>query len=186
MAVALALSIDAGAGLARVRSAFDRLPAATDRALARALRKLATWLRRQTLRAAAMAAAVPQKFLLQALRFHVSLAREAGRLVGVAVWVGTNPVGVHRLGAVRWSQRMRGARVGRRGYPGAWSWGRGQTGHLVMRRTGDGRLPIERVDADIHAPILARLQGLQAEASARFETLLMQELRYALDVEARA
>jgi hypothetical protein len=105
MAVALALSIDTRAGMGRVRAAFARLPAAADRALARALRKLATWLRRQTLRAAAVAADVRQKFLVQAMRFHVTLAREGGRLAGVQVWVGTNPVGVHRLGTVRWTRR---------------------------------------------------------------------------------
>jgi hypothetical protein len=81
---------------------------------------------------------------------------------------------------------MTGARVGRKSYPHAWSWGRGKTRNAVMRRTGDSRLPIERVEEKPHAAVLKRLQALQAEALARFDALLRQELNYALNVEARA
>jgi hypothetical protein len=41
---------------------------------------------------------------------------------------------------------MRGARVGRRLFPGSWSWKEGKTAGLVMQRKGGAtRLPIEQV-----------------------------------------
>jgi hypothetical protein len=183
MSATIALSVDAKAGFDRVAGTFGRLPQATERAQARALRKLSTWLGRQVLKAASQASGIPQKFFQKALRHHVRLM---GKADGVTVWIGTNPIPVHRLGSVRWNPRMTGARVGRKSYPHAWSWGRGKTRNAVMRRTGDSRLPIERVEEKPHAAVLKRLQALQAEALARFDALLRQELNYALNVEARA
>lgn len=181
MAVTLALSVDAQAGFTSVAAAFGRLPAKTELAQRRALKKLATWLKRQVLRAASQAAGIPQKWFESAMRYYVTVTPD-----GLSVWTGTDPVKAHRLGKVRWTKRMAGARAGRRPYPGTWSWGRGKTGPAIMQRLGSRRLPIATVIEPIHDPILARLQGLQAEATARFERILTQELNYALNVEARA
>ncbi len=181
MSNGIVIKVDARAGFERVAAAFGRLPRATDRAMRRALRKLSTWIRRQALRAASAASGVPQKFYKRAMRYHVATSKD-----GLSVWIGTNPIPQHRLGAVRWSPRMRGARVGRRSFPGAWSWGRGKTGPAIMERLGASRLPIRRVpDEEPHPAVLAALGQLQGQAAARFQTLLRQELNYALNHEAR-
>lgn len=174
----LIITVSADEGLARVRDAFERMPEGVDRAKKRALRKVGTWLKRQVLRAASVASAIPQKWFNQAMRYRVTASPE-----GLTVWIGTNPVKAHRLGRVRWTPRMDGARVGKRSFPGSWSWGRGKTGPAVMYRTGASRLPIDVETVEIHPAILARLESLQAEAAERFETLLRQELNYALTVE---
>lgn len=181
MAVALAISVDARAGLARVADTFERLPGATDRALARALRKLATWLRRQVLRAASQSSGIPQTFFQRAMRYHVAQTDS-----GMAVWIGTNPIKAHRLGRVRWTRRMQGARVGRKAYPGAWSWGRPRkTAPAVMTRVGAGRLPLQVEMEQPHPAVLLRLRQIEGEAAARFDRILTQELHYALHHEAR-
>ena len=186
MAVAIAFSVDAQAGFQQVAATFGALPQHTERAQRRALKKLATWLKRRVLQAASHASAIPQKFFQNAMRYHVTVNPD-----GLVVWTGTDPIGVHRLGAVTWARTTpggrptKGAKVGRKVYPGAWSWGRGKTGPAVMQRTGATRLPIAAVQVHPHEPILERLQALQQEAGRRFETLLRQELNYALTVEAR-
>lgn len=176
----LAITVDARDGLSRVSGTFARLPQRTDRAIARALRKLATWLKRQVLRAASEASAIPQRFFQRAMRYYVTLTP-----VGLSVWIGTNPIKAHRLGAVRWTRRMTGARAGRKLYPGSWSWGaRGKTGPAILSRTSPKRLPIKIETEQPHAAVLDRLQQVEADAAARFDRLLTQELNYALNVEA--
>lgn len=174
----LIITVSADEGLARVAQTFGRMPEAVDRAKKRALRKVGTWLKRQVLRAASSASAIPQKWFSQAMRYRVTASPE-----GLRVWIGTDPVKTHRLGRVRWTPRMAGARVGKRSFPGSWSWGRGKTGPAVMSRLGGSRLPIDVEKVEIHPAILARLESLQTEAAERFETLLRQELNYALTVE---
>lgn len=173
------IDISAGDGLARVAETFERMPIAVDRAKQRALRKLSVWIKRRVLQAASAAASIPQKFFERAMRYRVTQSPD-----GLKVWIGTNPVKAHRLGAVRWSKRMAGARVGKRSFPGTWSWGRGKTGPAVMSRLGGSRLPIDVEEVEIHPAILARLESIQAEAAERYETLLRQELNYALTQEA--
>ena len=184
MSVALAISIDARAGFQRVGATFARLPVASERAMGRALRKLSTWLKRQVLRAASAASRIPQTFFQRAFRYHVVIDKDGSTPTGVSVWIGTNPIKAHRLGVVRWNRRMKGARVGRKGYPGAWSWGRGKTGPAVMSRAGDARLPLVVETEAPHPAVLARLQQIQGDAETRFERLLTQELNYALNHEA--
>lgn len=174
----LIITVSADESLARVAQTFGRLPEAVDRAKTRALRRLATWIKRRILQAVSAASGIAQKWFSQSMRYRVTLSRD-----GLTAWVGTNPVKAHRLGVVRWTRRMSGARVGKRLFPGSWSWGRGKTQSAVMRRTGASRLPIAVETVEIHPAILARLEQLQDEARERFETLLRQQLNYALNVE---
>lgn len=179
----LAMDIQAGPAFARLQKAFARMPRQAERAQSRALRKLKTWLQRQVLKAGSAATGIPQKFLAPrskgGARWYATLTK-----TGLEVWLGTSPMPVHRTGKVTWSRRMKGARVGRRSYPGTWSWGAGsRTGSAVMERTGEGRLPISRVEEEIHDPIVAHLRTLTAEAGERFEKLLAHELDYALNLE---
>lgn len=179
----LAMDIQAGPAFAMLQQAFLRMPRQAERAQSRALRKLKTWLQRQVLKAGSAATGIPQKFLSPrakgGARWYATLTK-----TGLEIWLGTSPMPVHRTGVVRWTRRMKGARVGRRSYPGAWSWGPGsKTGPSVMERTGSSRLPISRVEEEIHDPIVARLRSLTSEAGERFEKLLAHELDYALNLE---
>lgn len=185
--------------LDRLRSLLEAWPVEADRATKRALRKLTTWIRGRVLREVAKAAEVTQKTFRLLLRFRVTQ-----KDTWLSVWVGTNDIAAHHLGHVRWTRKMAGARAGRRLFAGAWSWPVGKavkTDGLVMRRTGErGRIPtrplqnqgarggqpLERIDKEtvaIHAAVQAAINGLRGEIEERFETLMRQELNYALNVE---
>jgi hypothetical protein len=187
------IRIDTQGTLAEVLARFERAPEGIARAQRRAAKKLETYARRQVLRAASQASGATQKVLLALIRFRASRVGD----MGLSIWVGTNPIKLHHLGTVSWTQRKKnertgkwkmtkGARVGRKVYPGTWSWGRGKTGPAVMERTGDTRLPIDVVRVDIHDAIRTKIDAIIPEIAARYETLLAQELRYALELETRA
>lgn len=182
------IRIDTQGTLQAVLAQFARAPQAIARAQARAAKKLETYARRQVLRAASQASGAPQKTLLTLIRFR---ATRIGAM-GLSIWVGTNPIKLHHLGTVTWQQRTaggrytKGARVGRKVYPGTWSWGRGKTGPGVMERTTSDRLPIRAVTVEIHEAVRARIDAILPEIGARYQTLLTQELNYALNLEAQA
>jgi hypothetical protein len=185
MAEPILMGIDVdGPSLRRVVAAFDRMPEAAARAMFRANRKLETWLKRVCVRAASQAAGFPQKYWLQALRFYIQPIMANGIPVAVSVWIGTNPVPVHRLGTVQWTRRMKGARVNRKQYAGSWRRLDSKTSRAVMRRTSPERLPIERIEEPPHDPVQSALSAVAEQGGRRYERLLARELNYALNVEA--
>ena len=177
----LDIRIDTAGTLERLEAQLAAMPQGVERARKRALRKLSTWVRGQVLREAAKAAGTSQKVLTTLLRYRAT--QNDDRL---SIWIGTNDLKVHHLGTVTWNRRMKGARVGRQSFTGSWSWpaSRRMAGLVVRRLPGSKRLPVEVVTIPIHEQILNRLQALQPEIDARFQTLLLQELNYALNVEA--
>lgn len=176
------IRIDTQGTLAAVLAAMAEQPMGIERARRRALSKLATWAKRQVLREASAASGASQK-KLQALVRYRTTQRGDGAL---SIWIGTDPIAAHHLGTVRWNRRMVGARVGKRSYPGTWSWGEGsRTGPAVMRRTGDGRLPIEVERVPIHDAVRARVDALVPTISDRLERLMIQELNYVLNIERK-
>lgn len=180
MADPIDIRIDTQGTLERVRAELQAMPRGMERARKRAATKTRTWVRRQVLRAVSQSIGVPQKTISGLKRF-AAVTDTAG---GVRIWIGTNPLKAHHLGAVRWTRRMAGARAGRRSFPGSWSWGPGsRTGTAIMRRTGAGRLPVEVVTVPIHETVLARILGMEPEIGERYSTLLRQELNYALNHE---
>lgn len=177
------IRIDTQGTLERLRAELQAMPAGVERARKRAGSKLITWARRQVLRAASQSSGATQKRLQELVRFRAT--RQDGG--GIEIWIGTNPLKAHHLGAVRWTPRMKGARAGKRSFPGTWSWGQGsRTGTAIMRRLGEARLPIEAVTVPIHEQVLARITAMQPEIGDRYSTLLAQELNYALRVERAA
>ena len=174
--------IDTQGTIDRAKLELDDLPRRIDRATRRALRKLMTWIKRQVLKEAAAASGTTQKALKAALRYRATTT-DAG---GIDIWIGTNPIKAHYLGRVRWTPRMKGARVGRRLFPGSWSWGPGsKTGPAVMERLPSARrLPIYPVEVEIHDQIAARIRGMEPEINARYKTLMLQELNFAINVES--
>jgi len=197
-AVIMGIDID-GRSLARVVEAFDRMPEAAARAMARTNRLMEPWLARQAARAASKATGTAQHgwrdYWTSKPRFHVEPVMANNLPVAVSIWLGTNPVPVHRLGNVKWTaprrgrrgRRSAGARVGRKVYPGSWSWGAGsKTGTAVMRRTSPERKPIERVEEEAHDAVMTALAAVADQGGRMYERKLAQQLRYALTVEATA
>jgi hypothetical protein len=181
MAAQYQFAIDATGALAQARAEIGSLPAKVTRAKGRALRKLMTWLQRQVLREAAAAAGVTQKALKAALRYRATRSAER-----IDIWIGTNPIAAHHLGTVRWTRRMRGARVGRRLFPGSFAVNGPRTGGhtVVFERVDARRYPIAKVMVPIDAAIRRRVAGMTEEIAERFARIMTQELRYALTVEA--
>lgn len=176
-AVNFSVRIDSQGTIERVRAQLDAMPKGIERARRRALKKLMTWLKRQVLRAVARAAGLTQKAFQAMLRYRAEQLADAG----ISIWIGTNAIPVHRLGVVRWTPRMKGARVGKRSFPGTWSWGDGSaTGTAVMQRSDAGRLPIERVEQEIDEPVRAAVAALEPEINARFEREMLAALKYEL------
>lgn len=193
MARPIDIRIDTRGTLEQVRGQLAAMPQGVERARKRAARKLGTWARRQVLRTIAQAVEVPQKVIGANKRFTATVLPEGG----LRIWVGTNPIPAHRLGTVRWTRNMAGARAGRRLFPETWSWGPGsRTGTAIMYRNEDVRVmtkgryqgkvreAIDRWDVLIHDHVLARITGMEPEIGERYSTLLLQELNYALRVEA--
>lgn len=175
MAAEIRIEIDGIDALQRrLRDAPKQIQAARRRAFG----KLATWVRRQVARAVSQEANIPQKVFLASKRTATHIAADGGELV---VWVGTRDLPAHRIGTVRWTRRMTGARAGRRLFPGTWSWGPGsKTGSAIFRRLGPERTPIARETIPIHAAAQRGLDNALPEISARFLRLLRAELRYEL------
>lgn len=194
------VAIDTSAMVAHLNRVFARFPKEAERALKRATKKFRVVVRREALQAASESSGIAQKFFLKAFRFHVEEDVEGGELMGLVAWIGTDPIGVHRLGKVAWKpllgpgsrkrskgrpSNMAGARVGKRSYPGSWSWGRGTTGPAVMRRTGATRLPIWRVEEEPHPAVEERLRRTAVSLGERYHRLLKQQLNYAMNFEGR-
>jgi hypothetical protein len=183
------IRIDTQGTLAEVLARFERAPEGIARAQRRAAKRLETYARRQVLKAASQASGATQKVLLALIRFRATRIGD----MGLSIWVGTNSIKLHHLGVVSWRQRTektkrytKGAKVGRITYPGTWSWGRGKTGPAVMERLTDERLPIDVVRVDIHDAIRAKIDAIIPDIAERYQTILAQELRYALELETRA
>lgn len=160
--------------MAQSLAAFRRR--GVERAVNRALRKTGRWLRTQLARAVAQDARIP---VSRFRRMRVSL-RFRNADWQASLWLGTNPLAAHKLGKVRWTRRMRGARVGRRQFPGAFAWGPNPDRPRVFKRRSSSRLPIKVVTVSIDEAAQENARRLERRAMQRFRTVLRQELRYEL------
>lgn len=186
------ISVSTDGTFERVQQALGAMPENVDRARYRAQKRLSQWVSREILRASARAIDTTQKALKSANRVHSRLIRDN---FGISIWIGTNPLDAHKLGAVRWTRKMPGARVRQRSFPGAWSWKEGQarvTAGLVMHRTGEfGRNnnpKLERIDVEtveIDPEVRAAAEQLLPEIERRYEELLRTELQREIAREVR-
>jgi len=182
------LFIDTREMVATLNASFKSYPQRTDRALRTATSKFRQVVKRSALQAASQAAGIPQKFFERAFRYYVEIDRYGDQPLGVRAWIGTNPIGVHRLGKTQWHRRMRGARVGKKSYPGTWSWGKGYqaknpkpnnrpTGAAVMRRISDDpRSKIAKVVEEPHPAVVERLRRMMDDLGQRYQRLVYHEL----------
>jgi hypothetical protein len=114
----LSLSIDTAGTFEQVLARLDAIPQGINKAKARALRRLKTWLNRQVAKAVSAATGVTQA------KWKALLRLRSGKTAtgGIVIWIGTNPIAAQYLGKVTWTRRMKGARAGRQLFPGTWSW----------------------------------------------------------------
>lgn len=96
-----------------------------------------------------------------------------------SLWVGLNPLPVHRYGKPR--QNKRGVKSGGQQYDGAFVMNE----KLVMIRTSKARLPIEVVTKEISDDVKTAIHRVRPLAIARFRELYKQELNYARKHEKR-
>lgn len=145
-----------------------------ERAANRAVRKTGRWLRTQVARAVAKDVSISVRMFRQ---MRVSL-RYNRREWTASLWLGTNPFPAHRTGKVKWTRRMRGARAGRRQFPGTFAWGPNPEKPVIFRREGDARLPIEKVTVPVDESAQEHARRIERRAHQRFRTVLAQELNY--------
>lgn len=184
MAGDLDIRIRTDNSIADVIAQFEATAKQIETAKKRAFRKLRTWVQRQVFRAVANAVGTSQKTIKSLSRVNAQISSREGALY---VWIGTDPIKARYLGKVRWSRRMKGARVGRRLFPGTWSWGPGsKTGSAVMQRIGDYHAGsgegIEEVRVPIHEEVEQAIESLMPKVDARLISLMRQELNYEVNV----
>ena len=157
---------------------LESIPQATEKARRRTLAKLKTYVESQTANIMASALGVPQHVVKSLGRVRESVHGDGS----MSIWIGTNDIPVHRLGTVKWTRKMKGARVRRLTYAGSWSWGKGsRTGTAVMRRHNESsRSPIYRVDEPMHDSMTDGIKALLPEISRRYGVIMEREMRYAL------
>lgn len=141
-------------------------------AVRRTLRKTTQWLQRQVTRIAATEIGVTQNKFKKA-RVSVSIGK--GSTWTASIWVGTDPWPAHRLGKVKWTRKMAGARAGRRTFPGTFAHRDG--GH-IFKRSGAARLPIEKEALEIDNAMRQNIRRLEVGALSRYRDTLASELNY--------
>jgi len=145
------------------------------RATDRAVRKTTRWVRRQISKIAASELGMAQK-TFDSARIRVVLSNN--EFLEATVWVGTNPMGAHKLGSVRWTRRMAGARAGRRLFAGSFSHGGNRS--PIFERVGSERLPLRKVTVEVDRFLSSALSRLESRALSRYRAILAQELNYEL------
>jgi hypothetical protein len=177
------LDLDPGDTLARTLATLDAFPTNLKRAQSRAMKRLLTWVQREILRELSAVTGATQKTLKALVRYRASPVpgRDA-----IEVWIGTNPIKVHHLGKVVWKRKMSGARVGRRHYPGAWSWPRPiRTAPAVMHRLSARRGDIAPVTEPIHDAVRARIEQIQPQIGAQLQRYMTTALKEQVYQESR-
>ncbi|AEA61353.1 MULTISPECIES: phage tail protein [Burkholderia] len=163
-----------------VKGALEALaalpPAAMQSAWRRTLRKTAAWIKSQTAKDVGRATGIQQKVIRQRTYFYMRSA-DSGK-----VWLGLNPIGAHRLGAVR--RTRKGIRAGKTLFEGAWRMTEKAPDGPVFRRTGKGRTPIEVVRFDwAHEGDPAFRRAARA-CEERLLAVLRQEVNYEIQKAA--
>jgi len=146
-----------------------------ERAANRAIRKTGRWLRTQVARAVAKDAGIP---VTRFRKMRVSLRYDRQQW-SASLWVGTNPFPAWRAGKVKWTRRMRGARAGRKQFPGSFSWKPyGGKAPIFRRKTAASDSDVEVVTVELDAAAEEHARRIERRALSRFRVVLQQELNY--------
>lgn len=199
MALDLDVTVETNAALREMAAiADDRAP----RAIKRAIRKTLSWLQREMLREISRASGLSPAVLKQYRRVAIKAGDVEGR-----VWAGLNPLPAHEAGTVSWSPNSAGASAGGNFYEGAFYRPvYGSTAKVWIRtrrnqsagnpiyhgrkryktfsgEVSGGRFPVEVVGMQLEEYSADVTDRLEQAARTRFETILRQELNYALHHE---
>lgn len=155
----------------------------------RAAKKTTQWLRRQIARIASQHLGIQQKLFADA-RIKVRIDNGKDALGEAVVWIGTEPMDAHQLGTVRWTRRQRGAKAGRKLFPGSFAhdsegpiFRRSDEPKRTMRKgryKGKKRQPIEKEQIEIDPVISENVLRMERRAGERYLALLAQEMNYEL------
>lgn len=137
-------------------------------AVHRAMIKAATWLKTHSIRELGAELGVKQEPLKQ--RFNIYPKKSAGE---VRLWIGLEPIGVHRLGNPKVSRE--GVRVNSKEYEDAFIAPMKSKHALVFRRRGKERLPIDLVDEDIDKQAVEVIERWERRLMTRFKEILEHE-----------
>ena len=152
-------------------------PVQVERAFARALGKMAAWLRAKSISGLAGELAIPARVLRRRLRSFKLRRHKSSQTM--TIWYGLDPIGFIYLG--RPSKTATGLSIAGRDLPGAFV-GRASNGRpQIFKRKGKSRLPleIEKLDIEDKASIYIEDHLLgSAEFDAKFFDLFEHEMRW--------
>ena len=173
---------------------LDVLSRPVQQASRRALRKLLLFLQRQVMTQMAQQTGLKAATLTQYQRIHMQLQGMEGQL-----WLGLNPLPLHEVGKVSWTPTAAGATVAGHLYTGSFYraihgpqrkvWVRTsrnrRLGHTTYHRSSirtsqGGHAALSLLGKPLHDVQAVLDARLSQQAQQRFQTLLEQEINYAL------
>lgn len=188
-----------------IRNATARIeatPAQLTKASERAMKKTIRWLSGRVARELAQQLGIPQKYLKR--RLLVRTAGKGSDQVHI-LWLGAMPLAAEQAGKAR--QTRKGVTVGKRKFDGAFyravynadenvyirtarnqgyttlSPGQRKPANRKLAPEYAGRFPIQRLGVEIEAIAAEIFRRLDRRAMDRFNTLIEQELNYAVNHE---
>ena len=193
--------------ITRATAQIAATPAQLEKAVQRAIKKTMRWLQTRIAREVATALGVPQK----AIKHRLSVTQTGKGTNGIHIlWLGTAPLAAESAGKPR--QTKAGVTVGKRKFPGAFyrdvygdgpkvwirasranalgmdlpQWGRKQRARASTLAPGEGgRFPVRRVSIDVQHVANDIFGRYQKQAEQRFNTVIDQELNYAVNHESK-
>ncbi len=154
----------------KLREAVAEHGKLAEKAYKRAFSKTFKWLRTQAIKRATSYLGV-RRSALKGRWFEDKVSK--------TLWLGLNPLPVHRTGKPR--QNKKGVRVSGSQYDGAFI----MNDKLVAQRIGRKLRPIELVTKEISDDVKIALHGLMPLATEKFKKTFKQELNYAINHEKR-
>ncbi|HSH30040.1 MAG TPA: hypothetical protein VK971_09060 [Thiohalobacter sp.] len=158
------------------------------RAQKRAARKAARYAQRQVARLLSQATGVAQGKLTKS---RIKVYLEDGELWEAKLWIGLDPLPAHRLGSVKWTPRMAGARAGRRLFPGSFAH-QAPKGPIFIRsgepprimtkgsHRGEVREPLRAESVELDGALEMNMQRIARETQRRYRKLMGDELNFEL------
>ena len=185
-----------------VTARIEATPAQLTKASERAMKKTIRWLSGRVARELAQQLGVPQKYLKK--RLLVRTAGKGSDQVHI-LWMGAMPLAAEQAGKAR--QTRKGVTVGKRKFDGAFyravynadenvyirtsrnqgcttlSPGQRKPANRTLAPEYAGRFPVQRLGVEIETIAAEIFRRLDRRAIDRFNTLIEQELNYAVNHE---
>lgn len=161
--------------LQKLKAYAQGTPIVANKAAYRAINKTLKWLDTQGRRAVAKEFGLPVRAMTRAKRIK-RVNATSRRLSGI-LWLGIAPVKAAYFGKPR--QLKKGAKAGKKTFPGAFV-ATMRSGHIgIFRRKGKSRLPIREVRVPLQGA-QGIVSSIARQADKRLLTIFQQELSYEL------